>query len=282
MNARARQWLILCVVIAVALMATSCSSGPPAPAKGTPAFYWSAAKETFAGGDYVKANDHLDQLCRIDNEYTVRAQPWKLVLDIGMAKGYLDLADRFEYGARANRANPAPFRKQMSQYRIFAGQLALQAGETFHKFRDKSKDANIALEFSYPTGSAAEIPQLSKIGQGILVQASEIEDIEKRMMHRSVLMATCSAVGAPEDTAKTQEMFKTGRVEVPRDVFMLAMAGSLYELSKIYARDKLDQPQRLQVLCNEALEALQAVPESKQTKDLKAKIEKALKQAKLT
>lgn len=282
MNTRARQPLILCVVIAVALMAASCSSGPPPPAKGTPAFYWSAAKETFAAGDYVKANDHLDQLCRIDNEYTVRAQPWKLILDVGMASGFMDLADRFEYGARANRANPTPFRKQMSQYRIFAGQLALQAGETIHKFQDRNKDPMIVLEFSYPTGSAAEIPQLSKIGQGILVQASEMEDIEKRVIHRSVLMTTCSAVGAPEDTAKTQEMFKTGRVEVPRDVFMLAMATSLHDLSKIYGRDKLDQPQRLQVLCNEALEALKAVPESKKTKDLKARIEKALKQAKLT
>lgn len=282
MNAGAKQTLLLCVIITISLLAFSCSSGPTPPAKGTPAFYWTAAKETFVSGDYIKTNEHLSQLCRTDNEYTARAEPWKIILETGMAKGYMELADRFEYGARANRANPTPFRRQMSQYRTFAGQLALQAGETVHKFQDRNKDPKIILEFSYPTGSAAEIPQLNRIGQGILIQPAEIEDLANRTVHRAVLLSTCAAIGAPDDTAKTQEAFKTGRTEVAREVFLLAVANSLYDISKVYSREKLDQPQRLKVLCDEALEALQGLPESKKSKDLKAKIEKTLKQAKLS
>ncbi len=282
MTVRHKQALLISTLIGLAIWALSCTGGaPPTPAKGTPAFYWTAAQETFRAGDYVKASDHLEQLSKTDNEYVARAQPWKLVLDTGMAKAYMELADRFERGGHANRTNPTPFRRQMSQYRILAGQMAVQAAETMLRFREKNKDPQVTLDFIYPTGSAAEIPQLNKIAQGILIQDAELEAVERRSLQREVLMMACAAAGAPEDTAKTQELFKAAPVQVPRPSFMLAFAEAFFDLSKLFAREKLDQPQRLGALCKEALAALEGVPESKKTKDLKAKIEKTLKAAKL-
>jgi len=268
-------------VAGLACCTISCTSAPPPPAKGTPAFFWTAAKETFSAGDYVKASNHLEQLCKTENEYVARAQPWKLVLDAGMAKAYMELADRFERGGHANRTNPTPFRRQMGQYRILAAQYAVQAAETMLKFRNSNKDEQVLLDFTYPTGSAAEIPQLNKIGQGILIQEAELAAVEQKTVQRAVLMMTCAAAGAPEDTAKTQELFKSPPVRVPRPGFLLAMAEAFYDLSSLFAREKLDQPQRLGALCKEALAALEGVPESKKTKDLKAKIQKTLKAAKL-
>ncbi len=283
MTARQNQALISPVVLALSGWMISCTGGaPPPPAKGTPAFYWTAARDTFNAGDYIKASDHLEQLVKTDNEYVARAQPWKLVLDTGMAKGYMELADRFERGGFANRTNPAPFRRHMSQYRIQAGQYAMQAAETMFRFREKNKDPQIVLEFTYPTGSAAEIPQLNRIGQGILIQEAELEAVERRTTQREVLMMTCKAVGASEDTAKTQELFKSQPVQVPRATFLLAFAEAFYDLSTLFGPKKLDQPQRLGVLCKEALAALKEVPETKKSKDLKARIEKALKEAKIT
>lgn len=283
MTARQKQALIASALLALSGWMMSCTGGgPPPPAKGTPAFFWNAAKETFNAGDYIKASDHLEQLAKTDNEFIARAQPWKLVLDTGMAKGYMELADRFERGGFANRTNPTPFRRQMSQYRIQAGQYAMQAAETMFRFREKNKDPEIVLEFTYPTGSAAEIPQLNKIGQGILIQEAELEAVERRTTQREVLLMTCRAVGAPDDTAKTQELFKSPPVKVPRATFLLAFAEAFYDLSGLFGPKKLDQPQRLGVLCKEALAILKEVPESKKTKDLKAKIEKALKEAKIT
>lgn len=283
MFARQRQALMILAVIGISLGMLSCtSSAPPPPAKGTPAFYWTAAKETFRAGDYTKASDHLEQLSKTDNEYIARAQPWKLVLDTGMAKGYMLLADRFERGGLANRLNPTPFRRQMADYRIRAGQLAIQAAETMLKFRGANKEPEIILDFIYPTGSAAEIPQLNKIAQGILIQEAELEAVERQTVQREVLLMTCAAAGAPEDTAKTQELFKNPPVKAGRQGFMLAFAQAFYDLSQLFTRQKLDQPQRLAVLCKEARAALEGVPESKKTKDLKAKIEKALKDAKVS
>src|SRR5689334_10966966 len=91
------------------LIAISCSNAPQPPQPGTPAFYWAAAKTTYGSGDFVKASENLSQLIRTDSEFSARAQPILMVLSAGMARAYMDLADNFEEGARANRANPMPF-----------------------------------------------------------------------------------------------------------------------------------------------------------------------------
>src|SRR5215813_1560943 len=74
------------LLIALAVLGLAACSGPVTTSArvGTPEFYWYAAKETYAAGDYVKTADHLDHLIATDNEYTARAVPWSLVLTSGM------------------------------------------------------------------------------------------------------------------------------------------------------------------------------------------------------
>src|SRR5215475_6274858 len=112
----------------------SCSSGPAGPEKGTPAFYWQAAKETFVLGDNMKTLEHLDRLVAPDNEYSTKALPWLLVVNSGMAAGYAELADHYEIGARANKADPSLFRRYVGDYRTMAKQLSLQFADRFAKF----------------------------------------------------------------------------------------------------------------------------------------------------
>src|SRR5712672_2818125 len=121
---------ILPVIAPLTFLMLSCSSGPEPPAKGTPAFYWSAAKESYNSGDYLKTVDHLAKVAGTENEFRTQAVPWRLVLVGGMSKGYADLADQYEYGARSNKSNPAPFRKQTSALRSDASRLALDFAET--------------------------------------------------------------------------------------------------------------------------------------------------------
>lgn len=260
----------------------SCSSGPRAPEKGTPAFYWQAAQERFAAGDYRKTNDHLDQLLKTDNEYTSRAQAWRLVLLTGMTASHMELADSFENGARANKANPVPFRRYSSDFRNEANRLALQKAETFLDFQKKNKDTEIWLDYGFPTGSAAPVMQLTKASTGILMATEEVETAQRRVVERGVLMATCSAVGAPGDSAKALEVFKSGQVKVPRAQFMMALADSLYREAELYAPRKLDQPDRANAFCNLAMDALKEVPESKESKELKSKIGDTLKKSRKT
>ena len=268
---------VIAAAIAVILIATSCSTGPEPPRMGTPGFYWQAAKETFAAADYVKANSHLEQVIKTDNEFTARALPWRLVLTAGMAKGYGELADTYEAGARANKINPTPFRRQTSEYRSAAGHLALQFGETFLKFSKTRYEQNIPLTFSFPTGSTAPVQELSKIGFGAALPPAVAESVPKRVIERAVVLAACGALGARDDVAKAQAVFQPGNPQAPRDVFVLALANNLFDLSDLFSRSKLDQPDRVQLFSNEALDVLKTIQETKETKDLTARIQKALK-----
>ncbi|HZT30235.1 MAG TPA: hypothetical protein VFA33_10155 [Bryobacteraceae bacterium] len=266
----------------IALVVISCATGPRPPQPGTPAFYWGAANEMFKAGDYLKTNDNLAQVTRSDNEFTARARPLEILVSAGLAQGFMDLAENYETGARINRANPTPFRKQVNIFRGYASNASLQFVEAFHRFRLLNKDANVVLAFGYPTGSAAIPQQIKRVTSGIFVPQAEMEEIQKDMLQRGVLLAVSRAVGAADDTAKALEVFQKGEVQVPAPVFYLAMAKTLHEQSQLYSTTKLDQPVRMQLFCNEALAALKLVPASKESKDLTGKVEKTLKKIKTT
>jgi hypothetical protein len=51
----------------------------------------------------------------------------------------------------------------------------------------------------------------------------------------------------------------------------------LFDESAIFGSNKIDQPLRLKALCDEALEALGAIPATKDTKALADKIQATLK-----
>jgi len=102
------------------------------------------------------------------------------------------------------------------------------------------------------------------------------------MLQRGVLLSLCRAAGNPDDPAKTIELFKSGEVRVPREVFLFAMAKSLQERSELFAYNKLDLPERVKVMCQEALDALQQIPQTKETKALAAKLQATLKKIRST
>jgi hypothetical protein len=258
-----------------AFVLISCS-GSSGPEPGTPAFYWAAARETFGTQDYVKTIDHLERVTATDNEYTARARPWLLVMTSGMARGYIDLADSFDAGARANKENPTEFRRRTNTYRGEADHLAVEFVEVFGKFQ-QGKDDPVPIAYPLPTGSAAPVTQLSRVATGILLARAEIEPAEKRSLNRAVLLQASAAAGAPDDVAKAQDLLKAGTLQVPRAAFVTMMSSTLFDESKIYGPRQIGNPDRVKIFCNRALDALKTVPETKETKDLSTKIAKSLK-----
>ena len=269
---------VLAVLSAISIL-VSCSSGPSAPEKGTPAFYWQSAREVYAAGDYRKTLEHLDNLLATENEYTARALPWELVLKSGIADGYMDAAENYAIGARNNKVDPSVFRRQVSDYRNAANTLALQFAEDFGKL-EKLKGDTITLEFAYPRGTAAPVPQFTRVSTGIALTPAETQSAQDRSLERGVLLAACRAAGASNDTARTEQLLKSRVASVPRTVFMEGMAETLFHFSQLYATDKLDEPLKMGALIQRAQGALAGVPESKETKALNAKMQAALKKAK--
>ena len=273
--------LIPCA-LAFGWMLTSCSTGPRPPEPGTPAFFWGAAQETFKAGDLSKTNDDLLEIVQTDNEFAPKARIFEIAVAAGMVKGADDLAAAYEGGARMNRDNPAPFRTQVIQIRNMAGHAALDLAQQVHVLVGKEKGPQIAIEFPFPPGSAVEPAALRKIYAGVVLQPAEADSLQTTMLERGIVQTVCKLAGNADDPGKTAELFKASPVQVQREVYLMAVAQILYDESGIFGPNKLDQPQRLKVMCDEALNALSCVPESKETKALADKIHAQLKKLRLT
>jgi len=278
MTDRANRKVAVLALFSVNLILFSCSTSN-APQPGTPAFYWDAAQQTYAAGDYQKTMENLGNILSSQNEYVARAQPWMLVLTSGMAHGYMDLAEAYDVGSHANRGQTTNFHRLVDTYRDNANTMALQFAETFAKF--DSKDEYVTMAFKYPaTGSPTEVLLLDKVSKGNWPSEADIDAAQKRAIERAVLLDTCRAVGAADDPGKAQDLLKTGDSKVPRATFIQAMATALYEDSQIYTRNKRDEPEKLKIFCTRAQDALKLVPASKESEQLDKKIQAALKKAK--
>jgi len=269
----------LCVPAVALVILSSCSSEPAGPAKGTPAFYWQAAGESYKLGDPMKTVENLDRIMATDNEYVAKALPWALVLTSGMASGYAELADDYESGARANQSDPTAFRRPVSDYRGYANRLSLSFAEHAAKL-DKLQGDSVPMAFGYPVGTAAPVAALTKVAGGIVLSAPEADAAQKRAIERGVLLAACRLSGAPEDTAKTESILKDPDAKVSRSAVVVGVAQTLYDESALYGPDKLDDPEKVTLFCDRAQALLKSVPESKESKELSAKLEKVLKKAK--
>jgi len=269
MNAR----FLFFAAFALALLTASCSSGPEPPQPGTPTFNWNAAKRAYATGDFTKANESLSEIVKTDSEYAGRARTWSILLSAGTAQGYAELADAYEAGATANRANPMPFRKPISALRSMANAAILDSVQSFRTVLDSDRGASVEFAFSYPTGSAAEPPALKRVAGGVPILDTDATVLQTTMMQRGVVLAVCRAMGNPDDSAKTLEAFKAPEVRVPRETFLFGVAQMLNSLADLYIPRKLDQPDRAKLITDQALRALQAIPETKESKALMVKIQ---------
>ncbi|MBK9167895.1 MAG: hypothetical protein IPM24_10565 [Bryobacterales bacterium] len=264
---------------ALLLILTSCSTGPAPPAKGSPEFLWLAAQETFRTGDYERAADHLEALTKTDNEFRSKAVAMKFVLLAGIAEGYMDLAEHYEFGARANKANPTPFRKMVIENRTHASREAVRLAELAGRLAEITPAGEITLDFPAPRGSAAMPPVLLAAAKGTLPSAAEAEQVRKTAIERGVLLAVCRSAGAPKDAAKMHETFKAPPVTVKVSQFALGAAEAYFVTSQLFSRQKLDLPDRERIFLESAQRFLdKADAGDSRAKDLKKQLEAAHKQ----
>jgi hypothetical protein len=74
------------------------------------------------------------------------------------------------------------------------------------------------------------------------------------------------------DPAKAGQILKTSEGKVPRATFLLAMAKTLFEEAQLYSRQKVNDSNKMMILCQRALEVLKSVPDSHDKKDLDVEI----------
>jgi hypothetical protein len=276
MSVTPRTWLVLLLVVGTFLLTLPACSGPITSRDGTPAFYWAAAKGAYAAGDYARTLQNLDHLADTKNDYSERALTWSLVLSSGLTSGYVDLADAYSAGARANKSQAAHFQRKAAEYRALAGRMALQFAQTFEKV-DVAKDNPVQLAFGYPRGSVAPSPLIHEIAAGVVLQPVDMEAAQYWTIDRGVLLSACRVAGASNDPARALAFLGRAGAVASRPMFLTAMANSLYSASQLYTRDKLDDPRRVVFFCLRAQQALKFLPSSEAVSALGMKIQDALK-----
>jgi hypothetical protein len=272
---------VLCLAIAAVFV--SCSSGPAPPKPGTHEWYWNAAVEQFTRGDLAKSQEHLEKLMATDNPYKKRAATWHLVVLAGLAEGHKELAEAYDAGAIMSKTQGADFRRLVQELRRAARMYSLGLAQEVERLqKDTAEAAQFTLEFPFPRGSATEVITLDRVRKGMLPQESERGTAEQRTLERAVLLETAAVVGAGQDTAKAAELFKQQPVAVPRAVFLLGLATSLFEQSALFDRKKMNEPDKKKILLEMAASCLKSAGEGdaawkKKAKELQAKIEKERK-----
>ena len=271
------RYLAVVVLLSACLVLIGCSSGPAPPQPGTPAFSWVGAKTAYHAGDYAKANESLGNLLKRDSEYTSKAQPWALVLSSGIAHGAVELADTYKTGVGLNGPNSLALRRRAGDCLRAANGAALPGVEVFRTFIQKNHDPQILLAFEYPPMNPVEPADLTRVAKGNPLSDSEADVLQRVMIQRGVVYALGQVTGEPEKPFNVEEMFKAATVQIPRERFLFGMAELLFEQAQLYDKKHIDDPRRANLFCTEAVNALNGVPEDKQVKDLRQRIQKLQK-----
>ena len=240
---------------AALVVLTSCSGPARSSNVGSPEFYWQAATETYAAGNYTKTIDHLDRLIETRNTYSGLALPWSLVLTSGVASGYMELADDYDSGARVNGTQAARFRRKAAEYRTLASGMALHFAENVDKLGRLPYDT-VPLAFGLPKGGGGVPPVLSRIANGIPLSPGDADAAQSLTVERGVLLAVCLAAGAPNDIARTATILNEASAAAPRETFGKALARMLDLEAGLYGRGKLDEPEKRAVLQQRSQNAL--------------------------
>ena len=266
----------------LSIVSCSDSGGPPPLRTGTPAYYFQTAKDSYAKGDYLKATEWLDKITKSSkNEFTGRAWTFRLLLESGLIAGYSELADNYEYGRRSNKDNPTPFIKKVSEYRGMATRMTMPFGEHYAEYARSAPEPQVEIDFPFPaTGTTTKPPQLSNIAQGRAPDQGSVDAALSGMLSRGVVMAICDTLSAKDDAAKGRAALQTLPAKVPRGAFELVLAKTLYQSALLHGSKYSGAPAVQEFLCQQGLNAMSAVTDtSKGTKELKANLEKELKDA---
>jgi hypothetical protein len=265
------------MLLAASVAAVSCSSGPAPPRTGTPAYYWQVAQENWSKSDFAKTDEFLAKITANESEYVAKAWPFRLTVLAGVIRGHAEIADQYETGARVNKQNPTPFLKRVNDHRGLATRNSLMFLEAYQQFTKAVSDAELSVDFPYPPrGTPGMPPLVAKVQMGQQPTESDVDTIRTSLLQRAMIQQVCDAIGATGDAPKAQATLKTLPVKVPRAAFQLAMANALYLMADLYSPRKAAHSVKQEAFLKEAQAAL-GKDESKEAKELRAKIEKDLK-----
>ena len=271
--------------LGAACLFTACSGGDSTAVQfGTPAWYWQAAQDTFKSGDFSKADQHLAEIVKGDNEWKQRAAVWQVVLLTGLVRGNKDIVEACKQGMEQNKAAIATLQNPVQQHQRDARKFTVELLESWTDLKQAIGDGQtIAFNFPFPAGNASESPILGTIRKGTVLDAVQLAEAVNATLQRGVLLDLTEYVGARDDVPKAQAMFNTLPVQVPAVEFWNEVGVNLFEMSPLFGVKQINEPRIRKLVLERSLDCLAGALASsneglkKSAEKKKAEIEKELK-----
>lgn len=232
---------------ALCLALAACAGGESGPQQGTPEWYWAAAADNVAVGDYAKADEQIEAAAKAEGPLKDKAVLWRAALLAGLAAGYDELADAYVEGQESNEKQSTEFQPAINEYRRQTRQCAIDLAESMGAVRKAAGEGDtLTLEFPLPPGSAAESPILQTVRTGRVPrssgEAAESAALESQTLNRAVLHTAAALSGAEGDIDKLRAGLGAGSASVARADFETAMARRLLDTAMMFDREGLNEP----------------------------------------
>jgi hypothetical protein len=277
-------------VAALFLLLPACG-GPSGPAQGSPEWLYSAARESFRGGDIDKTQVHLGKLEDQESPFQARAAAWDLLIKNGRLLGYEELVESYNAGWQhavgANKLNFARDKDTMLKEIRTYGLHLLDANTHFQKIAAAQKLDHVDLEFSWPEGSAAPVVEVERMEKGIWPVDSERELASSKMLQRGLLRGFAAGITSLDDVPGAQKAMASGKASVPITHFQLAIAGAMSTTAKYFGEHYIAESDKRKIFLQGTVDTAKKVVDlkpdadtEKAAKKLQADAEKDLKKVK--
>ena len=236
------------------------------PAAGSPEWYWQAAEENLESGDFGKAIEHLDAVAAEDGPLKTKAVLYRTVLLTGLSRGDLALADAYRagidtVGARSD-AWQNPMQQALRDGRRFSIELAESLGAV-----DKAMNSDpVVLDFPMPRGGSQESVLLTSLQSGDEMAASQLTMASDQTLRREMVMAIVELMGKADDAEAAKTAFETGGAKIPQAEARLAMAKMLLDVSVLYDRLRVNDPDIRKILLERSEKWIQPYLEAEDEK----------------
>lgn len=239
---------------------TSC--GEPIVYRG-PVQLSQLAREQIVNGNYVAALDTLSRIVKEspDTDHALKASLLRVALLGGLARGYQRLGQIYLEGY--DNAMSVDYRSELQRTaKDYFGQAqtrVLELVETLDALLPTVEGKTLVIDVPLLTVPAEENAAVVRLRAGRRLLDAERAQIEPEEIRRGLVEMMAALVGAAEDPARARSLYAQGNTPLEPGTFFLAVGKELVELSGIFDRRALNNPNFHRLLHERAVVAADKV-----------------------
>jgi len=244
------------ILVLTAITLASCSFAPDAAFTDRLSARWHETEQFLAQGDIDGSLQQVEVLLAEDPQ-RAKAAAWKALLLAGKARGFFELAEAYESGARENHAQVSAFQRASSTYRsrsraasLALAEVATAAGEYFDRVD------TIQLDFPVPPGSISPSPIVRSLEMGRWSPDSQLAAAEDYTIRRAVVLTVCESSRGARDLETAAEI-GTHVPAISRPRLLATVGKVLYQQADLFAKTRLNDPGKRELLLDLSKELLE-------------------------